>query len=43
MGAIVYPLQKHIEKAGFSVVTKYTAHGIGRRQGGGGERLTLSH
>lgn len=31
MGDVVYPIQKHLEAAGFSVVNAYTAHGIGRR------------
>jgi len=31
MGDIVYPIQKHLEHAGYTVVNKYAAHGIGRR------------
>lgn len=31
MGDIVFPIQKHIEGAGYSVVNTYTAHGIGRK------------
>lgn len=30
MGDIVYPIQQHIEAAGFSVVKEYTAHGRAR-------------